>query len=141
MWLKVNLLLECSWFLFRSFPSLRLVALLRLHGNVRNRFEPIPEAALHIEVVVRLLYCPLLISQIILVRRRRHARNCWWSKNELLSYVPFKTPATNYIRQLCVNTGCRLDDVQWEIWMIGWDSQEREREREREIEREREGDR
>ena len=60
------------------------------------------------------------ITQTIQVRWTRHAGHCCWIKDKLISGVLLWTPTygrTNvgrpvkiYIHQLCVNTGCRLDD-------------------------------
>ena len=61
------------------------------------------------------------ISQIIWVRRTRHARHCWRSKDELISDIPLWTSthghtsvvwqAKTYIHQLCANTLYHLEDL------------------------------
>ena len=67
----------------------------------------------------QLLYGHLLsISQIIQVRRTRHTRHCYRSKDKLINILLW-TPthgrtivgwsARTQIHQLCVNTGCSLD--------------------------------
>ena len=54
------------------------------------------------------------------VRRTRHARHCWRSKDELISdgllWTPSPgrekagRPSRTYIQQLCADTGCSLKD-------------------------------
>ena len=61
------------------------------------------------------------ITKTIQVRRTRHARHCWRSKNELVSDVLLLTPtygqeksgrpARTYIQQLCEDTGCNPEDL------------------------------
>ena len=61
-----------------------------------------------------------LITKTIQVRRTRHARHCWRSRDELISdvlqwtqsYGRTKTgrPARAYIQQLCEDTGCNPQD-------------------------------
>ena len=61
------------------------------------------------------------IPKTIQVRRTRHARHCWRSKDELISDVLLWTPtygcakagrpARTYIRQLCEDTGCNPEDL------------------------------
>ena len=61
------------------------------------------------------------ISKTIQVRRTRHARHCWRSKDELISDVLLWTPtygrakagrpARTYIQQLCEDTGCNSEDL------------------------------
>ena len=60
------------------------------------------------------------ITKPIQVRRARHARHCWRSKDELISDVLLWTPAygqakagrpaRTYIQQLCEDTGCNPED-------------------------------
>ena len=62
-----------------------------------------------------------LITKNIQVRRTRHARNCWWSRDELIKDVSQWTPshgrakagrpARIYLQQLCADTGCCLEDL------------------------------
>ena len=66
------------------------------------------------------------ITKTIQVRRIRHARQCWRSRDELISDVLLLTPshvraktgrpARTYIQRLCANTGCSLED--WKRWTI-----------------------
>ena len=59
------------------------------------------------------------ITKTIQVKRTRHARHCWRSRDELISDVPLWTlsherakagrPARTYIQQLFADTGCSLD--------------------------------
>ena len=61
------------------------------------------------------------ITKTIQVRRTRHARHCWRSKDELISDVLLWTPiygqakagrpAWTYIQQLCEDTGCNPEDL------------------------------
>ena len=61
------------------------------------------------------------ITKTIPVRRTRHAEHCWRSRDELISDVLLWThtygrakagrPARTYIHQLCVETGCSLEDL------------------------------
>ena len=61
------------------------------------------------------------ITKTIQVRRTRHARHCWRSKDELISDVLLWTPsygqakagrpARTYIQQLCEDTGCNPEDL------------------------------
>ena len=58
------------------------------------------------------------ITKTIQVRRTKHARQCWISKDELISNILLWTPsdgrakagrpARTYIQQLCADTGCSL---------------------------------
>ena len=71
------------------------------------------------------------ITKTIQVRRTKHARHCWWSREKLISNVLLlihthrraKTgrPAQTYIQQLCEDTGCSPEDLpeamnDWEKW-------------------------
>ena len=61
------------------------------------------------------------ITETIQVRRTRHARHCWRSRDELISndhlWTPshgrakVEGPARTYIQQLCADTGCSLEDL------------------------------
>ena len=61
------------------------------------------------------------ITKTIQVRRTRHARHCWRSKDELISnvlqWIPTYSrakagrPARTYIQQLCEDTGCSPEDM------------------------------
>ena len=61
------------------------------------------------------------ISKTIQIRRTRHARYCWRSKDELISDVLLWTPtygrakagrpARTYIQQLCEDMGCSPEDL------------------------------
>ena len=64
---------------------------------------------------------PPPITKTIQVRRTRHARHCWRSKDELISDVLLWTPAygqekagwpaRTYVQQLCEDTGCSPEDL------------------------------
>ena len=61
------------------------------------------------------------ITNIIQVRRTRHAGHCWRSRDELISYALLWTPtygrakagrpARTYIQQLCEDKGCSPEDL------------------------------
>ena len=61
------------------------------------------------------------ITKTIQVRRTRHTRHCWRSRDELIRNVPLWTPtygrakarrpALTYIQQLCEDTGCSPVDL------------------------------
>ena len=61
------------------------------------------------------------ITKTIKIRRTRHARHCWRSRDELISDVLLWTPshgrakagcpARTYLQQLCVDTGCSHEDL------------------------------
>ena len=61
------------------------------------------------------------ITKTIQVRRTRHSGHCWRSRDELISNMLMWTPshrqakvgrpARIYIQQLCVDTGCSLEDL------------------------------
>ena len=72
-----------------------------------------------------------LIMKTFKIRRTRHARHCWRSRNKLISDVLLWTsshgratvvrPARTYLKQLCVDTGCSPEDLpeemdDWEVW-------------------------
>ena len=62
-----------------------------------------------------------LITKTIQIRRTRHVRHCWRSRVELISDILLWTPshgrantghpARTYIQQLCIDTGCSLEDL------------------------------
>ena len=78
------------------------------------------------------------IMKTIQVRWTRHVRQCWKSKDELISDILLWTPsqgwakagrpARTYIQQFCTDIGCSLDDL-----LGAMDNRDRCRERVREI--------
>ena len=78
------------------------------------------------------------ITKTIQVRRTRHAKHCWRSKDELIRDVLLWTPtysraksgrpARTYIQQLCEDTGCNPEDLP-----EGMNNREKWRERVRDI--------
>ena len=86
------------------------------------------------------------ISKTIQVRQTRHAVYCLRSKDEFISDVLQWNPtnsrasvgrlARTYLQQLCVETGCRLEDMPRAIEdRDEWGERERERKRKRESQR------
>ena len=81
---------------------------------------------------------PTPITKTIQIRQTRHARHCWKSKDELMSDVQRWTlshswtkvgrPVRTYVQQLCVDTGCILEDL-----MGAMDDRDRWRQKIREI--------
>ena len=61
------------------------------------------------------------ITKTIKIRRTRHARHCWRSRDELISdALPWNPshgrakvgwPAQTYIQQICADTGCSPEDL------------------------------
>ena len=94
----------------------------------------------------RQLYCHLLpISKNVQIRRIRHARHCWRSKEDLISDILlFDTlhmdvsvladQLTTYLHKLCcADTWWSLEDLRVAMDnRDGWGERERESERERE---------
>ena len=80
------------------------------------------------------------ITKTIQVRRTRHAKHCWRSRDELMSDVLLLTPtygrakagrpARTYIQQLCEDRGCSPEDLPEAM-----NDREKWRERERESQR------
>ena len=75
-------------------------------------------------MAIQLLFCHLPpIIKTIQVRWTRHAGHCWRSKSKLISDILLWTPlhglakvgrpARTDVQQLCVNTGCSLEDLPW----------------------------
>ena len=79
-----------------------------------------------------------LITKTIQVRRTRHARHCWRSRDKLQSDIFLWTlshgrekagrPARTYVQQLCVHKGSSLEDLPEAM-----DDRDKWRERAREI--------
>ena len=78
------------------------------------------------------------ITKTIQVRRTRHVRHCWRSKDKLISdillwtpshgWAKARQPARTYIQLLCANTGYSLED-----FLGAMDDGDREQEKIREI--------
>ena len=84
-------------------------------------------------------------SQIIQVRRTRHARSKGKQISDVLLWIlthgrgSIGWPVRNYLHQLCADSGCSLEDLKGAVDdRDGWEKKERGRERERERGRERE---
>ena len=56
------------------------------------------------------------------IRQTRHAGVYGRSKNELISFVLLWTSANEHtsVHQLCADTGCRLEDLQWVMADLDW---------------------
>ena len=94
----------------------------KLHGNYTRMLRVIVNKSWKQHPTKQQLYGHLSpITKTIQVRRTRHARHCWRSRDELISDVLLWTPshgqakagrpARTYIQQLCTDTGCILEDV------------------------------
>ena len=94
----------------------------KLDGNYTRMLRPILNKSWRQHPTRHQLYSHLPpITKTIQVRRTRHARHCWRSRNELISdvllwtptYGQVKTrlPARTYIQQLCEDTGCSPEDL------------------------------
>ena len=106
----------------------------KLDGNYTRMLRAILNKSLRQHPTRHQLYGHLPpITKTIQVRRIRHARDCWRSRDELISDVLLWTPtygwakagrpARTYIQQLCEDTGCCPDDL--------WEMNDREKWRER----------
>ena len=94
----------------------------KLDGNYTRMLRAILNKSWRQHPTIRQLYGHLPpITKTIQVRRARHARHCWRSKDELVSDVLLWTPtydqakagspARTYIQQLCEDTGCNPEDL------------------------------
>ena len=103
--------------------------------NVMSCIEKVLEATPHKTAAVR---PPTTHHKTIQIKRTRHAGHCWRSKDELISDIFLWTPSQGrakvgqsvrtYIQQLCADTRCSLEDLQWAM-----DDRKGWRERVREI--------
>ena len=94
----------------------------RLDGNYTRMLRAILNRSWRQHPTKQQLYGHLPpITKTIQVRRTRHARHCWRSRDELISDVLLWTlshgqakagwPAQTYIQQLCEDTGCSPEDL------------------------------
>ena len=106
-----------------------------MHKNAVSCFEQIREATPNNIAAVQ----PLTSHLKNQLRFTRNVRDCWRSKDKIISNVLVRIqihghaivgwPARTYLHQLSVDTGCSLETcLKW--WMIGTDG---ERKRVREI--------
>ena len=111
----------------------------KLDGNFKRILRIILNKSWRQHPAKHQLYGPLPpITKTIKVRRTRHARHCWRSRNELISDVLLWTPkygrakagrpARTYIQQLLEDTGCSPEDLPEAM-----SNREKERERVRDI--------
>ena len=87
----------------------------QLLKNAARNIEQVLEATPHKTPTIR---PPTFLHE---VRRTRHVRHCWKSKDELISNVLLWTPtygrakagrqARTYIQLLCEDTGCSPEDL------------------------------
>ena len=94
----------------------------KLDGNYTRMLRAILNSSWRQHPTKQQLYGYLQpITKTIQVRRTRHAWHCWGNRDELISDVLWWTPshgrakagrpAWTYIQQLCVDTGCSLEDL------------------------------
>ena len=94
----------------------------KLDGNYTRMLRAILNKSWRQHPMRRQLYGHLPpITKTIQVRRARHARHCWRSKDELVRDLLQRTPtygqtkagwpARTYIQQLCEDTGCNPEDL------------------------------
>ena len=94
----------------------------KLDGNYTRMLWPILNKSLKQHATKLHLYGYLPpITKTIQIRRTRHARHCWRSREELISNVLLWTPlhgrakvgwpARTYIKKLYARTGCSLEDL------------------------------
>ena len=94
----------------------------KLDGNYTRMLQVILNKSSRQQPTKQQLYGHLsLITKTIKIRRNRHTRHDWRSRDELISDVLQWTPshgraktgcpARTYIQQLCVDTGCSLEDL------------------------------
>ena len=94
----------------------------KLDGNYTRKLPAILNKSWQQYPTKQQLYSHLPpITKTIQLRRTRHARHCWRSRDELISDVLLWThtygqakagrPARTYIQQLCEDTGCRPEDL------------------------------
>ena len=94
----------------------------KLDGNYTRMLWAILNKSWRQHLTKQQLYGHLTpIMKTIKIRRTRHARHCWRSRDELISDVLLWTPshgwakagqpAWTYIQQLCADTGCSPEDL------------------------------
>ena len=94
----------------------------KLDGNYTRMLRAILNKSLRQHPTKHQLYGHLPpITKTVQVRRTRHARYCWRSRDELISDILLWTPtygrakagrpARTYIQQLCEDTGCSPEDL------------------------------
>ena len=94
----------------------------KLDGNYSRMLLGILNKSWRQQPTTQQLYGHLpTITKTIKIRRTWHVGHCWRSRDQLMSDVLQWTPAhgrakaghpvRTYIRQLCVDTGCSLEDL------------------------------
>ena len=94
----------------------------KLHGNYTRMLRAILNRSWRQYPTKQQLYVHLPpITKTIQVRRTRHVRHCWRSRDDLISNVLLWTPtygqakagrpARTYVQQLCEDTKCSSEDL------------------------------
>ena len=94
----------------------------KLDGNYTRMLRAILNKSWRQHPIKQQLYGYLPpITKTIHVRQTRHTGHCWRSRDEFISDILLWTlshgrekagrPSRTYIQQLCVDTGCSLEDV------------------------------
>ena len=94
----------------------------KLDGNCTRMLQAILSKSWQQCSTKQQLYSHLpLISKTIQIRRTRHVGHCWKTKDKLKSnvllWIPSHghanvgRPAWTYLKQLCTDTGCSLEDL------------------------------
>ena len=101
----------------------------KLDGNYTRMLQAILNKSWKQHPTKQLLYGYLLpMSKTIYVRQTRHVEHCWRSKAKHISdflwtptygHAHIDRPAKTYVHQLCMNTGCVLEDLP--RTMVDWD--------------------
>ena len=110
------------YFTYPHYEYVKTKPLKKLDGNYTRMLRAILNKSWRQHPTRHQLYGHLPpITETIQVRRTRHARHCWRSREELMSdvllWIPTYgwakagRPAQKYIQQLCEDTECSLEDL------------------------------
>ena len=111
----------CFWTFFLAFYWFKKCLEKKLDWNYSRMLHAVVNKSWKQHPTKQHLYShSSLISQTIQERQARHDGHCWRSKDKLISDILLRMPsdrrtnvswpAETYIHQLCVNTGCGLED-------------------------------